>query len=126
MIKNWDRIQAKELKEPCLICGTKSKLTEHHLQNGKKVPVCRPCHDEIEKAKVYMSSMKSRKVAFNHGKQSEKERILKLITKEVRVNDYKKFYQKSKAERKGVLQACEDALKSCCIVIMNIFMMKNL
>lgn len=66
-----------EFKEPCLICGTKNKLTEHHLGTGKKISLCRPCHDEVEEAKVC------------------------------------KFYQKSRAERKSVLQVCEEALRSC-------------
>jgi len=51
----------------CYICGKSKRATIHHLSNGKTIPLCRDCHDEVERAKVYINSMKSRKSAYQKG-----------------------------------------------------------
>jgi len=64
-------------KGSCCICGKLKNMTLHHLKSGKTIPLCRKCHDEIEKAKVYINSMKSRKSAFKKGAESQLKDDLK-------------------------------------------------
>jgi len=60
----------------CYICGKGTKTTQHHLKNRKEIPLCRPCHNEVEEAKLYVKLMKNRKKAYKEGKKDMLKRLL--------------------------------------------------
>lgn len=110
-IKKALLLQETELKRKhpkgfCYICGKLNSMSIHHLKSGKTIPLCRKCHNEVEEAKVYTNSMRSRKSAYSKGKEEFKGYILKSIDGLI-----KKFSKIKEENRRERLNSQESEIK---------------
>jgi len=86
----------------CYICGKATGITKHHLKTRDIIPLCRKCHDEVEEAKIYINSMKSRKAAYTLGFKQAMKETKKKTKEELKAgkNNNKKFDEILKALKK--------------------------